>query len=105
MNTCTGGLKTALAVGEEELVVLAAHFAGKSQWMEAAKSRWAAYIVCRRPSVAMMDEVMELLEKCGPTDERGTAAGTRRHWLDEMPVSTYRYSGECGEGTGRGSNR
>jgi hypothetical protein len=93
-------------VGEEELVTLAAHFAGKSQRVEAAKSLWAVFFVSSSQTVAMMDEVMELLEKCGPNeDERGTAAGTRRHWLDEIPVSTYRYSGEGGEGTGRGSNR
>ena len=54
-------------MGEDELVALAAHFAGKSQWVEAAKSRWAVYFVSSSPSVAMMDEVMELLEKCGPT--------------------------------------
>jgi hypothetical protein len=59
--------QAALAVGEEELVALSAHFAGKSQWAEAAKSRWAVYFVSSSPSVAMMDEVMELLEKCGPT--------------------------------------
>jgi hypothetical protein len=31
--------QTALALGEEELNVLSAHFVGKSQWVEAAKSR------------------------------------------------------------------
>jgi hypothetical protein len=63
--------QTALAVGEKELVALSAHFVAKSQWVEAAKIRWAVYFVSSSPSVAMMDEVMELLEKCGPTRTNG----------------------------------
>jgi hypothetical protein len=63
--------QTALAVGEKELEVLAAHFTDKSQWLEAAKVRYAVYLVSSSPSVAMMDEVMELLEKCGPTRTSG----------------------------------
>jgi hypothetical protein len=63
--------QTALAVGEEELVALASHFAGKRQWVEAAKGRWAVFFVSSSPSVAMMDEVMELLEKCGATRPSG----------------------------------
>jgi hypothetical protein len=59
--------QTALAVGEEALVALATYFTGRSQWVEAAKARWAVYFVSSRQSLAMMDEVMELLEKCGPT--------------------------------------
>jgi hypothetical protein len=59
--------QTALAVGKAELEALATHFAGISRWLEAAKGKWAVYCVSSSPSVAMMDEVMELLEKCGPT--------------------------------------
>jgi hypothetical protein len=57
----------ALAVGEEELEVLVASFVAKSQFVEAAKVKWAVYYVSSSQSVAMMDEVVELLEKCGPT--------------------------------------
>jgi hypothetical protein len=63
--------QTALAVGEKELEALAAHFTDKSQWLEAAKVRYAVYLVSSSPSVAMMDEVMELLEKCGSTRTSG----------------------------------
>jgi hypothetical protein len=58
--------QTALAVGEEELRVLAAHFIDRSQWVEAAKAKYAVYLVSSSQTVAMMDEVVELLEKCGP---------------------------------------
>jgi hypothetical protein len=63
--------QTALAVGEEALESLVAHFAGRSQWLEAAKARWAVYFVSSTPSLEMLDEVMELLEKCGPTRTSG----------------------------------
>jgi hypothetical protein len=63
--------QTALAVGEEALEVLAAHFTEKSQWVEAAKAQWAVYFVSSSPSLAMMDEVIELLEKCGPKRTSG----------------------------------
>jgi hypothetical protein len=59
--------QTALAVGEEELEALVAHFSGRSQWVEAAKTRWAVYYASSSQAVEMMDEVVELLEKCGPT--------------------------------------
>jgi hypothetical protein len=80
--------QTALAVGEEELVALSAHFAGKSQWVEAAKSRWAVYFVSSSPSVAMMDEVMELLEKCGPT----RTSGALQLELDVISSVKYQWS-------------
>jgi hypothetical protein len=59
--------QTALAAGEAELEVLIANFVAKSQWMEAAKAKWAVCHVSSNQSVAvaMMDEVVELLEKCG----------------------------------------
>jgi hypothetical protein len=38
--------QTALAVGEEELVALSAHFAGKSQWVK----RWAVDFMSSSPS-------------------------------------------------------
>jgi hypothetical protein len=57
--------QTALAVGEEALGALVAHFTGGSQWLEAAKARWAVYFVSSSPPLTMLDEVMELLEKCG----------------------------------------
>jgi hypothetical protein len=59
--------QTALAVGEEELEALAAHFVDRSQGVEAAKVRYAVYYVSSSQSVEMMDEVVQLLEKCGPT--------------------------------------
>jgi hypothetical protein len=79
--------QTALAVGEEELVAFAAHFAGKDQWVEAAKSRWAVYFLSSTPSVAMMDEVMELLEKCGPT----RTSGAMQLELDVIGSMKYQY--------------
>jgi hypothetical protein len=79
--------QTALAVGEEELVALSAHFAGESQWVKAAKSRWAVYFVSSSPSLAMMDEVMELLEKCGPT----RTSGALQLELDVISSSKYQY--------------
>jgi hypothetical protein len=63
--------QTALAVGEEALEALVAHFTGRSQWLEAAKARWAVYFVSSSPSLEMMDEAIELLEKCGPTRTSG----------------------------------
>jgi hypothetical protein len=84
--------QTALAVGEEELVALSVHFAGKSQWVEAAKSRWAVYFVSSSPSVAMMDEVMELLEKCGPT----RTSGALQLELDVISEIKYQYKYTAG---------
>jgi hypothetical protein len=63
--------QTALAVGEEALEALVAHFTDMSQLVEAAKARWAVYFVSSSKSLAMMDEAMELLEKCGPTRTGG----------------------------------
>jgi hypothetical protein len=63
--------QTALAVGEEELEALVDHFSDRSQWVEAAKARWAVYSVSKGQSVAMINEVVELLEKCGPTRTSG----------------------------------
>jgi hypothetical protein len=84
--------QAALAVGEEELVALSAHFAGKNQWVEAAKSRWAVYFVSSSPSVAMMDEVLELLEKCGPT----RTSGALQLELDVIGSSKYQYKYTAG---------
>jgi hypothetical protein len=63
--------QTALAVGEEELEALVAHFMDRSQFLEAAKTRWAVYFVSSSQLVTMMDEAVELLEKCGSTRTRG----------------------------------
>jgi hypothetical protein len=63
--------QTALALGEEALELLVVHFTGRSQWVKAAKARWAVYYISSSQSVAMMDDVMELLEKCGPTRTSG----------------------------------
>jgi hypothetical protein len=84
--------QTALAVGEEELNALSAHFAGKNQWVEAAKSRWAVYFVSSSPSVAMMDEVMELLEKCGPT----RTSGALQLELDVIGSTKYQWKYAAG---------
>jgi hypothetical protein len=78
--------QTALAVGEEALEVLAAHFTDKSQWVEAAKARWAVHFVSNSPSLAMMDEVIKLLEKCGPTRTSGALQ------LELDVISSYNYS-------------
>jgi hypothetical protein len=77
--------QTALAVGEEELEALVAHFAGRKQWVEAAKARWAVYFVSSSQAVAMMDEVMELLEKYGTTK---TNRGLQ---LELDTISSYKY--------------
>jgi hypothetical protein len=77
--------QTALAVGEEELMALAAHFTDRNQWSKAAKSRWAVYYVSSSQSVAMMDEVMELLEKCGSTRTSGALQ------LELVIISSLRY--------------
>jgi hypothetical protein len=79
--------QTALAVGEEALEALVAHFAGKSQWVEAAKARWAVYFVSSIQTVEMMDEVMELLEKCGPT----RTSGALQLELDIIGSTKYQY--------------
>jgi hypothetical protein len=84
--------QTALAVGEEELSTLSAHFAGKDQWMEAAKGKWAVYFVSSSPSVAMMDEVMELLEKCGPT----RTSGALQLELDVIGSTRYQWKYAAG---------
>jgi hypothetical protein len=59
--------QAALAIGKAELEELATHFAETSRWLEAAKVRWAVYYVSSSQTLTMMDEVMDLLEKCGPT--------------------------------------
>jgi hypothetical protein len=77
--------QTALAVGKEALEALVTHFTGRSQWLEAAKARWAVCFVSSSPSLAMMDEVMELLEKCGPT----RTSGALQLELDVISSFTY----------------
>jgi hypothetical protein len=90
--------QTALAVGEGELEVLVAHFADRSQWLEAAKTRWAVYYVSSIPSLAMMDEVMELLEKCGPT----RTIGALQLELDVIGFAKYQHKYTAGsEGRSR----
>jgi hypothetical protein len=63
--------QTALVIDEKELEALAAYFTDRNQFVKAAKVRYAMYLVSSSQSVAMMDEVMELLEKCGPTRTSG----------------------------------
>jgi hypothetical protein len=77
--------QTALASGEEELEVLVAHFVAKRQWVEAAKARYAVYFVSSSQPVAMMNEVVELLEKCGPT----RTSGALQLELDVIGSYTY----------------
>jgi hypothetical protein len=87
--------QTALAVGEEELEALVAHFAGSKQWVEAAKARWAVYFVSSSQAVAMLDEVMELLEKCG-------AAKTNRGLQLELDtISFYKYQSRYPSGNAK----
>jgi hypothetical protein len=78
--------QTALAVGEEALEALVAHSTGRSHWVEAAKARWAVYFVSSSQSLAMMDEVVELLEKCGPTRTSGALQ------LEMDVISGFHYS-------------
>jgi hypothetical protein len=78
--------QTALAVGEEALESLVAHFTGRSQWVEAAKARWAVCYISGSQSYAMMDEVMELLEKCGPTRTSGALQ------LEFDVIGSFKYS-------------
>jgi hypothetical protein len=85
--------QTALAVGGEELEALAAHFAHRNQWVEAAKARWAVYYVSSSQAVEMMDEVVELLEKCGPTRTSGALQ------LELDVIGAYKYQGRYGSGT------
>jgi hypothetical protein len=85
--------QTALAVGEEELEALAAHFAGRSQWVEAAKARWAVYYVSSSQAVAIMDDVVELLEKYGTTK---TNRGLQ---LEFDIISSYKYQSRFRSGT------
>jgi hypothetical protein len=77
--------QTALAVGEEELESLVDHFVERSQWVEAAKARWAVYYVSSSQAVALLIEVVELLEKCGPTR---TNRGLQLE-LDVICIYTY----------------
>jgi hypothetical protein len=85
--------QTALAVGEEELGALVAHFVGKSQWVEAAKAKYAVYYVSSSQAVEMMDEVVELLEKCGPTRTN------RALQLESDVISNVTYQGRYRAGT------
>jgi hypothetical protein len=63
--------QTAIAVGEDALEALVAHFTDSSQWAEAAKARWAVCFLSSSLALSMMNEVIELLEKCGPTRTSG----------------------------------
>jgi hypothetical protein len=83
----------ALAVGEEAMGALVAHFVDTSQWVEAAKAKYAEYYVSSSQEVAIMDEVMELLEKCGPTR---TNRGLQ---LELDVVGSYKYQGRYPNGT------
>jgi hypothetical protein len=76
----------ALAVGEEALETLVTHFAERRQWVDAAKARWAVYFASSSPSLAMMNEVMELLEKCGSSRTSETLQ------LEFDVISSYRYN-------------
>jgi hypothetical protein len=76
--------QTALAVGEEALEILVTYFTGRSQWVEAAKARWAIFYIGSQ-SLAMMDDVMELLEKCGPTRTSGALQ------LEFDVIGSYKY--------------
>jgi hypothetical protein len=82
-------------VGEEELEALVAHFAGRKQWVEAAKARWAVYYVSSSQAVAMLDEVMELLEKYG------TTRTNRGLQLELDTISSYKYQTRYVSGTAK----
>jgi hypothetical protein len=85
--------QSALAVGKEELEVFVAYFADRSQWVEAAKAKNAVYHVSSSQSVAMMDEVLELLEKCGPTRTSGALQ------LELDVIGSYHYQVKYTPGT------
>jgi hypothetical protein len=77
--------QAALAIGKAELEELATHFAETSRWLEAAKVRWAVYYMSSSQTLTMMDEVVELLEKCGPT----RTSGALQLELDVIGSLTY----------------
>jgi hypothetical protein len=85
--------QTALAVGEEELEALVAYFVDRSQWVEAAKMKYAVYCVSRSQAVAVMDEAMELLEKCGSTKTSGALQ------LELDVIGMYKYQGRYKAGS------
>jgi hypothetical protein len=85
----------AIAVGEEELEALVAHFTDRSQWVEAAKAKWAVYFVSSGQTVAVMDEVMELLEKCGPT----RTSGALQLEIDVIGSNKYSQRSKYGSGS------
>jgi hypothetical protein len=86
--------QTALAVGEEELETLVDHFVGKSQWVEAAKAKYAVYSVSSSQAVSLLDEVVELLEKC-PTRTSGALQ------LELDVICVYKYQGRYRPGTAK----
>jgi hypothetical protein len=61
--------------------------------VEAAKARWAVYFVSSSQAVAMLVEVMELLEKCGPTRTN------RALQLELDTISSYNYQSRYRSGT------
>jgi hypothetical protein len=60
--------QTALAVGSERLHELAAHCAGRSQWLEAAKAKWGAHLAAKTPSLATLEELLALIRKYEPDE-------------------------------------
>jgi hypothetical protein len=78
--------QTALAVGEEAMEAMVAHFTDRNQLVEAAKARHGVYFVSSSPSLAMMDEVIKLLEKCGPVRTSDALQ------LELDVISSYRYN-------------
>jgi hypothetical protein len=78
--------QTALALGEKELEALFAHFAGNSQWVEAAKTKYAVYCVSISPMVEQLDETIELLERCGSPRTSGALQ------LELDVISLFKYN-------------
>jgi hypothetical protein len=63
--------------------------------VEAAKARWAVYYVSSSQAAAMLDEVMELLEKCGTTKTN------RALQLELDTISSFKYQARYLSGTAK----
>jgi hypothetical protein len=59
--------QAALAAGEEGLGILSTHYADRCEWFEAAKTKWTVVFVTNRAPMEVLEEAMQLLEKCGST--------------------------------------
>jgi hypothetical protein len=59
--------QAALAAGEAGLETLVARYIDRCEWFEAAKTKWTVVFVTNRAPMEVLEEAMQLLEKCGST--------------------------------------